>query len=95
MAAWERGASPSRRNTRRSAGPSGGEPVPIARPSANCAATPHRPGPALARQIANLALRSPRPGTSRDTASSKLVFPLPFGPVMTAIRRVGRQTSAG
>ena len=100
MAACERGASPSRRKARRSGGPSGGDPVPSASPSANCAATPQARVPSGGVPLwrgrsASRAWRSPRPGTRREIASSRLVLPVPFGPVMTCSRAAGRQVSAG
>ncbi len=52
-----------------------------------------RPRPRRARS-AMRAPRSPRPGTSREIASSRLVLPLPFGPHSSAIRCDGRQVSA-
>jgi hypothetical protein len=38
--------------------------------------------------------RRPRPGNGRDSASNRLVLPLPFGPYSTLIRAAGRQVSA-
>ena len=97
--AWLRGAAPSRRNTRRSAGPSGGEPVPISRSTPSCVKrpfTPQRPGAPGPRRASSprRAPRNPRPGASRETASSRLVLPEPLGPVMTAMRRRGRHVRA-
>ena len=93
ISAWLRGAAPSRRKTRRSRWrPSGGVPVPMSHGSpcavANRPAT--RPAAGGRRRRARSAIRAPRrprPGTSSETASSRLVLPLPFGPNSTAMRR--------
>ena len=96
ISAWLRGAAPSSRNTRRSAGPSGGVPVPISiAPAAvsNRAATPQRPVAASSRRAKSAfrAPRSPRPGESSEIASSRLVLPDPFGPNNTFTRASGTQ----
>ena len=101
--AWLRGACPSRRNTRRSGGPfvvgpSGGDPVPMSTGSAApakrpaTAQVPVAPSPRRASS-AMRAPRMPRPGTRSEIASSRLVLPLPFGPVSTAMPAQGCQTS--
>ena len=94
--AWLRGSAPSSRNTRRSPPPAG-SPVPMsvcAAPSLSRPATAQVPGPSC-RAISDSRERpKPRPGLSRDIASSRLVLPEPFGPVITAIRPAGRQVSA-
>ena len=98
--AWLRGAAPFSRNTRRSAGPSGAVPVPrsVSAPARSTRpATPQLPGASGACR-ANSAMRAPRrprPGCSSDTASSRLVLPDPFGPVITEMRDPGRQVRAG
>ena len=97
--AWLRGAVPFSRNTRRSPGPSGSVPVPRSVSSPlRCrrALTLQVPGASAAcrGRSGSRALRRPRPGTSRDTASNRLVLPEPFGPVMSAMRDAGRQVSA-
>ena len=95
MSAWLRGAAPSRRKTRRP--DSGSAPVPIlVSPSWVCrrALTAHPPGPPWRGRSALRAPRRPRPGTSRERASSRLVLPVPFGPYSTLIRVAGRQVSA-
>ena len=99
-----RAGSPSSRNTRRPLpaacpAPSEAMPVPISKPSspwASRAATAQLRLPWRGRSASRAPL-SPRPGTSSDSASSRLVLPLPFGPVSTLIRpsgpaSAGRQT---
>ncbi len=84
ISAWLRGVAPSRRKTRRSVAPSGAVPVPISvSPSAvwNRAATAQWPLPSWRGRSGLRAPRRPRPGTSSDNASSRLVLPLPFGSV--------------
>ncbi len=86
ISAWLRGAAPSRRKTRRSAGPSGGVPVPMSSmPSGRGEAAGDRPGAGGVRarraSSAMRAPRRPRPGTSSEIASSRLVLPLPLAPI--------------
>lgn len=52
------------------------------------AATPHSVAPCRGSSSMR-APRRPRPGTSSETASSRLVLPLPFGPVMTVAGHAG------
>ena len=70
-------------------GPSGGvpvatsrrQPIPLEMPDHAPRMRPVRAPPRQTPPIR--APRSPRPGTSSDTASSRLVLPDPFGPVIT------------
>ena len=94
---------PSRRKTRRSlppcrrAGCQGGAGADFGLALGRCEARrqqPRPPPPPCRGRSALRALRRPRPGTSSDSASSRLVLPLPFGPYSTLIRAAGRQVSA-
>jgi hypothetical protein len=97
MSAWDRGAAPSSRKTRRSE--SSPVPVPISNfssPRCHVAATAQAPEDSSPRRARseNLAPRRPRPGTRSEMASRKLVFPVPFGPVKTLIGVCGLNRSA-
>ena len=88
---WVLGGAPSRRKARRS-GAAGSLPVPISSLPVGVSRRAAMPqvgaGPCGVRRgnSAVRAPRRPRPGVSRETASSRLVLPLPLGPVMTMTR---------